>query len=96
MHAHPQFRLFVFRSALALSLAVSGAATSLAQMRGNPPSPPPEAFAACSGKVEGASVSLTMPDGKTLVGICRTLNGQLVAVPTERPGAGGPPPGPRS
>lgn len=62
---------------------------------GNPPSPPPEAYTACQGKAEGDSVTLTMPDGKTLAGTCRSLNGQLVAMPAGGPGAGGPPPHPQ-
>ena len=60
-----------------------------------PPAPPPEAYAACKGKTEGASVTLTMPDGKTLPGTCRTMDGTLVAMPAGGPGgpgAGGPPP----
>ena len=60
-----------------------------------PPAPPPEAYAACKGKTEGASVTLTMPEGKTLAGTCRTMDGTLVAMPAGGPGgpgAGGPPP----
>lgn len=63
---------------------------------GMPPAPPPEAYAACKGKTEGASVTLTMPDGKSLAGTCRTMDGTLVAMPAGGPGgpggAGGPPP----
>ncbi|RAR85307.1 hypothetical protein AX018_100690 [Paracidovorax anthurii] len=58
-----------------------------------PPPPPPEAYTACQGQTEGATVTLTMPDGKTLQGTCRTMNGSLVAMPAGGPpGAGGPPP----
>lgn len=58
-----------------------------------PPPPPPEAYTACQGRTEGAAVTLTMPDGKTLPGTCRTMNGSLVAQPAGGPpGAGGPPP----
>ncbi|SFD99949.1 hypothetical protein [Paracidovorax konjaci] len=58
-----------------------------------PPAPPPEAYTACQGKTEGATVTLTMPDGKSLQGTCRTMNGTLVAMPAGGPpGAGGPPP----
>lgn len=86
------------RPALVLALAALAAACSHAQGHGghgNPPSPPPEAYTACQGKAEGDSVTLTMPDGKTLAGTCRSLNGQLVAMPAGAPGAGGPPPGPQ-
>lgn len=91
----------VTRSPLArLALLALGATTLAAwaqpERGGTPPAPPPEAYAACKGKAEGASVTLTMPDGKTLTGTCRTMNGTLVAMPAGGPGgpggAGGPPP----
>lgn len=88
----------VTRSSLArLALLALGATTFAAwaqpERGGTPPAPPPEAYAACKGKAEGASVTLTMPDGKTLTGTCRTMNGTLVAMPAGGPGgAGGPPP----
>jgi hypothetical protein len=81
------------RPALVLALAALAAACSHAQGHGghgNPPPPPPEAYTACQGKAEGDSVTLTMPDGKTLPGTCRSLDGQLVAMPAGGPGAGGP------
>jgi hypothetical protein len=87
------------RPALVLALAALAAACSHAQGHGghgNPPPPPPEAYTACQGKAEGDSVTLTMPDGKTLPGTCRSLDGQLVAMPAGGPGAGGPPPHPSS
>ena len=77
-------------------ISLTAATPSHAQpARGTPPAPPPEAYAACKGKTEGASVTLTMPDGKTLAGTCRTMDGTLVAMPAGGPGgpgAGGPPP----
>lgn len=48
---------------------------------GRPPGPPPEAVAACQGKTEGAQVSFTLRDGKTLQGVCRSRNGTLAAAP---------------
>ena len=80
-----------------LTLAFLAATPSHAQpARGTPPAPPPEAYAACKGKTEGAGVTLTMPDGKSLAGTCRTMGGTLVAMPAGGPGgpggAGGPPP----
>ena len=79
--------------ALAALLTATSAAPALAQDRSGPPGPPPEAYAACKGKTEGASVTLTMPDGKSLSGTCRTMGGTLVAMPAGGPGgAGGPPP----
>ena len=97
MPSHPFFRRTPARAALAILLAAACAAT-LAQPQGRqgPPPPPPEAYAACQGKAEGASVTLTMPDRKTLAGTCRTMGGTLVAMPAGGPGgpggAGGPPP----
>ena len=88
----------LIRSSLArLALLALGATTLAAwaqpERGGTPPAPPPEAYAACKGKAEGTSVTLTMPDGKTLAGTCRTMNGTLVAMPAGGPGgAGGPPP----
>jgi len=91
----------LIRSSLArLTLLALGATTVAAwaqpERGGTPPAPPPEAYAACKGKAEGASVTLTMPDGKSLTGTCRTMNGTLVAMPAGGPGgpggAGGPPP----
>ena len=85
-------------AALAAVLAATSTAPALAQAQGRqgPPAPPPEAYAACKGKTEGASVTLTMPDGKSLAGTCRTMDGTLVAMPAGGPGgpggAGGPPP----
>lgn len=75
---------------LALSALVTAALPVAAQPQqppgGQPPSPPPEAYKACEGKTDGTAVTLTMPDGKTFPGTCRTINGTLVAQP-----AGGPP-----
>jgi hypothetical protein len=56
--------------------------------------PPPEAYAACQGKSEGASVTMTTPNGDTLTATCRTVDGQLVATPQmgDRGPGNGPPP----
>ncbi|KQM71322.1 hypothetical protein [Xylophilus sp. Leaf220] len=51
--------------------------------------PPAEAFTACAGKAEGDTVTLTMPDGRTMTGTCAKLpDGRLAA----RPPRMGPPP----
>ncbi len=70
-------------------LAASGAA--LAQPRdgqGRPPLPP-EAFTACQGRAEGAAVTITLPDGKTLSATCRAVPGAsstaLAAMPDQPP-----------
>jgi len=86
-----------YRHVLVLSLSL-GAAACFAQDAGNGPppaggahrGPPPEAIAACTGKAEGASVSITLRDGRTMAGTCKTgPDGTLAARPDHRPG---PPP----
>ena len=88
-------KIHTLLAALALA-SIAAAFPSHAQpSRGTPPAPLPEAYAACKGKTEGASVTLTMSDGKSLAGTCRTMDGTLVAMPAGGPGglgAGGPPP----
>ncbi|MFT3777718.1 MAG: hypothetical protein QM772_05455 [Ottowia sp.] len=78
--AHPIFAALLC-GALAPALAQ--------QERRAPPPPPPEAFAACQGKAEGAAVTITLPDGKTLDGTCRTVTTSsgtaLAARPNRRP-----------
>lgn len=98
MPLHSLRHHWLARAALTTALAAISAAPVLAQPQGGqtPPAPPPEAYAACKGKTEGASVTLTMPDGKSLAGTCRTMGGTLVAMPAGGPGgpggAGAPPP----
>lgn len=91
----PLIRTTLTRLAL-LALGTFAALSFAQQDRRSPPTPPPEAYAACAGKTEGATVTLTMPDGKSLTGTCRTMGGTLVATPAGGPGgpggAGGPPP----
>jgi len=43
--------------------------------------PSPEAFAACVGKCEGASVTITTPRKETLSATCRMFKGKLAAAP---------------
>ncbi len=59
--------------------------------------PPPEAFAACEGKREGASAQFTNPKGEVVAGKCRIADGKLVLRPDQpkeqgREGRQGPPP----
>jgi len=81
-------------TAATLGLAFLAGTCTMAQ--GLPPparrEPPPEAFQACEGKTEGTTVTLTMPDGKTLQGTCRLWKGALVAMPAGGPPSGGPAP----
>ena len=84
----------------ALGLALSAlAAGAVAQQPpsggpggGRPMGPPPEAYTACQGKTEGASVTITTPDGKQMAATCvKGLDGRLAARPNDMPK--GPPPG---
>jgi|SRR5208282_68988 len=50
--------------------------------------PPPEAITACKGKSEGTFVQFTTSRGDTLKGVCRQVDGAMVAVPP----SGAPPP----
>lgn len=58
--------------------------------------PPPEAYTACEGKTAGASVTITLRDGRTIEGVCELHGDRLAARPLHppggRPGDGGPPP----
>lgn len=56
---------------------------------GTPPGPPPEAVKACEGKTAGAQASFTGRDGRSITGVCESLNGVLALRPPR--GAGGPP-----
>jgi len=63
---------------------------ALAMDSNRPPSPPPEAYSACSGHSEGDTCSVKFQD-QTLDGTCRKFPGAdgLVCVPAHMP----PPPG---
>ncbi|WP_419174297.1 hypothetical protein [Desulfosediminicola sp.] len=45
--------------------------------------PPPEAYEACVGKEAGDMVSLKGRRGKSMEGVCASIESQLVAVPKE-------------
>jgi hypothetical protein len=73
---------------LAALLALAGSTAALAQASDQPPPPPgagrmpPQAaIDACKGKAEGAAVSFTGRQGNSINAQCRTVEGQLVAVP---------------
>lgn len=74
-----------------LALACAGL-TSLAHAADhadhNAPTPPAEAFTACAGKAEGASVTLTTPKGDSISATCTAIGGKLAARPDQRPGKG--------
>lgn len=65
-----------------------------AEEMNNPPEPqgsmkpPPEAIAVCKGKSEGTIVQFKTSRGDTLKGVCRQVDGVMVAVPP----SGAPPP----
>lgn len=90
---HRRFRSTAARAVLGLAcasaawpvLAQSGPPSEGSAQGGRPPGPPPEAVAACKGKTEGAQVSFTLRDGKSVTGTCRTMDGQLAAMPDRMP-----------
>ncbi len=47
---------------------------------GHPPQPPQAAIDACSGKAAEDSCESTMPDGKTMAGICSAMPGNSTLV----------------
>lgn len=51
--------------------------------------PPPEAFELCEGKSVGDSVEITSPQGDKVEGVCKEMNGKMVAVPANMPERGG-------
>ncbi len=59
---------------------------------GRPPGPPPEAVQACAGKSEGAQVSFSGRNGESFSGVCRSIDGQLAAMPAGMAPPGGRPP----
>ena len=69
----------------------SGWASLDSRVLGERRKPPQEAFDACKDKSEGATVTITMPNGANLSATCRMFEGQLAAAPD-----GPPPPEPRN
>jgi hypothetical protein len=55
-----------------------------------PPTPPPEAVAACLNQVEGATVEFSTPQGELVKATCRQMGTSLVAV-APHPPADAPP-----
>jgi len=76
--------------ALSLALPVAAWGSLGPDTEHAPPKPPQQAIDACSNKTEGASVQLTGPNGETMTGTCKNLEGVLAAVPE---GRGEPPEG---
>lgn len=56
---------------------------------GQPPSPPPEAIAACKGKSAGTQASFTGRNGEQITGTCQQIGSVLALRPDHMP-AGGP------
>ena len=82
--------------ALVGPIPASGWANVQADGRRMPPEPPQQAFDACLGKSEGASVEITTPQGGTMKAVCRSFGSRLAAVPegaAPPPGGDGPHPG---
>lgn len=53
--------------------------------KGQQGGPPPEAIKACEGKEDGDTTSFKGRRGEELEGICKEIEGQLAAVPENRP-----------
>jgi len=51
------------------------------QQGGQQGGPPAEAYTACEGQEEGATVSIKTPKGETINATCTMINGKLAAVP---------------
>lgn len=66
---------------LLVLLPVSGCAENSTCGDKGPQEPPPEAIDACKDKHEGDSVTFTGRQGESLTSTCKTIKGQLVAVP---------------
>jgi hypothetical protein len=75
----------VFALLLGIALATVWASDQGPGQRG-PKGPPLEALEACKGKSEGAEVQFEGMRGAKVEATCKTIGGQLVAVPK-----GGPP-----
>jgi hypothetical protein len=69
-----------------VTLAIT-AALAMTAVQAQPRGLPPEAYAACQGKAEGASVTITLPDGKAMDGTCKAVDGKLAALPSGAPPA---------
>jgi hypothetical protein len=65
---------------LMLVPVMAWAASDSGRPSGGRGKPPQEAFDACKGKEEGTAVEVTTPRG-TLKATCKSIQGQLVAVP---------------
>jgi hypothetical protein len=78
---------FVIRIMLIFFLLMGNVWAAQEEEMSSPPKPqgsmkpPPEAIAACKGKSEGTSVQFTTARGDTLKGVCRQVDGVMVAMP---------------
>lgn len=75
-----------------LPALAQGSGSTSSRDGGGPPAPPPEAFAACAGQSQGASVSFSLRDGRTVQGICALYGDRLAARPSGGRDAGASPP----
>lgn len=84
-------QLFFKTTMLVLTFTILSTATVYAfgDKKGRPQGPPPEAIEACEGKAVGDAVEFTGRRGETLEATCQEIDGQLVAVPDNRPKRGG-------
>jgi hypothetical protein len=78
---------FIIRIMLIFILMIGSVWAAQAEEMNSPPEPqgsmkpPPEAIAACKGKSEGTFVQFKTSRGDTLKGVCRQVDGVMVAMP---------------
>jgi hypothetical protein len=78
---------FIIRIMLIILLFTGSIWAAQAKELSGPPQPqggmkpPPEAIAACKGKSEGTFVQFTTSRGDTLKGVCKQVDGVMVATP---------------
>ncbi|WAC72246.1 hypothetical protein OU995_22205 [Roseateles sp. SL47] len=82
-------RHFTLLAAAMLCSAAAFAACPEGGDQNRPKGPPPEAVAACKGKSAGATVTITLRDGKSVGAVCEQIGNVLAARPQ---GMGGRPP----
>lgn len=66
---------------IAVMIPIAACANSKGERGGNRQGPPPEAIAACENMNEGDSVTFKGRRGESLKATCKSMNGQLAAVP---------------
>lgn len=75
----------VFRYSVGIAVLMAAASYTVAGeemgQRPHPPHPPEVAYQACEGLSDGDRVEFSQADGHSFHGVCRILDGRLVAMP---------------